>query len=288
MTLVLCIGALPFVFRVGAYAIDNEKLLEVSGAKKTYKHLLDDYKAPVGFTYGAHATLNDAYLWRGFYAGGMNVQGGANVGYGGLYLDMWWNIGVTDWTFRTFQPEVDFSLGFKRWGLNIFALYIHNFNCGFFDFANYNYLEGKGNRLELNASYTVSSKIPLRFLWATRVSAADGYLDANGELKMAYSSYMELSYTQALPYGMSLFGAVGMTPWKSGYTGYQGKFAVVNIDIRLRKDWSISEHCGLMLMGQLMIQPYMLSQDRHTAQWHPKNPGNQTVNANVGFGVYLK
>jgi len=288
MTLVLCIGVLPFVFGAGVYAQENGDRLEVNGERESKNKYLDDYSQPVGFTYGAHATLNDAYLWRGFYAGGMNVQGGANVGYGGLYLDMWWNIGVTDWTFRTFQPEVDFSLGFKRWGLNIFALYIHNFNCGFFDFANYNYLDGKGNRLELNASYTVSSKIPLRFLWATRVSAADGYLDANGELKMAYSSYMELSYTQALPYGMSLYGAVGMTPWKSGYTGYQGSFAVVNIDIRLRKDWSISEHCGLMLMGQLMIQPYMLSQDRHAAEWHPKDPGNQAVNANIGFGVYLK
>ena len=70
---------------------------------------------------------------------------------------------------------------------------------------------------------------------------------------MAYSSYMELSYKQVLPYDLSLYGAVGMTPWKSGYTGYQGSFAVVNIDIRLRKDWSVSERCGMMLMGQLMI-----------------------------------
>lgn len=285
MTLMLCIGALSFVFNAGAYAQEPSSAEAAPPASTGGRSWLDDYSAPVGFTYGAHATLNTAYLWRGFYAGGLNVQGGANVGYGGLYLDMWWNLGATDWSFKTFQPEVDFSLGFNRWGLNIFALYIHNFDCGFFDFANY---IDKGNRLELNARYTVSSKIPLSFLWATRISAADGYLDASGDIIRAYSSYMELSYTQALPYDMSLYGAVGMTPWKSGYTGYQGSFAVVNIDIRLRKDWSVSEHCGLKLLGQLTIQPYMLSQDRHTAEWHPKNPGAQAINANIGFGVYLK
>ena len=282
IALALCVGVLPFLFNAHAYA--KEELSEASDQKSENKWL-DDYSKPVGFTYDGKAVLQTAYLWRGQYSGGANIQMDATVGYGGLYLNMWWNIGVTDWTFRTFQPEVDLSLGFNRWGVNLYLLYVHNFNCGFFDFANY---ADKGNRLEINARYTVSSKLPLSILWGTRFLAADGYIDENGNLKRAYSSYLEISYTQALPYDLSLRGAVGMTPWKSRYTAYRGSFAVVNVDLSLRKDWSLSKHCGLFLKGVLMINPYFLWEDKSSAQWHPKNPGGQAVNINLALGVYLK
>ena len=275
IALALCVGALPFVFYARAYASESTR---ITG-------LWDEYKQPVGFTYGAQARIQTTYLWRGIYAGGANVQGSANVGYGGLYAVMWWNIGVTDWSFKTFEPEVDLSIGFRRWGLDIFLLYIHNFNAGFFDFGNY---PDKGNRLELDIRWTVSEKLPLSFLWATRVAAADGYMNATGDTVRAYSSYAEISYTQALPFGLSLYGAVGITPWKSCYTFYQRDFAVQNIEVRLRKNWSVSERCGMMIQGQLSINPSALAEDHTTAQWKPEFPFEQSVNANIAFGVYLK
>ncbi len=246
---------------------------------------LDDYSKPVGLTYNARATLNTTYLWRGQYSGAFNLQASADVGYGGAYLNMWWNIGTCDWRFNAFNPEVDFSLGFNRWGLDIFLLYVHHFDCGFFDFSNH--LSG-GNRLEINARYTVSSKLPLSILWATRVTAADGFLNAAGDTVRAWSSYLEISYTHKFKYDISLYGAVGMTPWKSCYTDFEYGFGVVNIDLRLRKDWSLSKHCGLMLQGQLTINPTMLAADTQTAQWHPYTPSKQTINANLSVGVYLK
>lgn len=267
----ILIGALPFLFSTPAYAEENR--------------WLDDYHQPVGLTYGAQATVQTSYLWRGLYAGAMNLQLDANVGYGGLYLDMWWNLGTEDWSFRKFQPEVDFSLGFARWGLDVYVLYIHNFNCGFFDFHNY---ADRGNRLELNARYTVSSKLPLSILWATRLSAADGYINAAGDLVFAYSSYLELSYTQKFPYDIKLFGAVGMTPWRSCYTSYKGNFAVNNITLRLSKDWSLHDRCGIQLFGAFVINPWAVANDRTSAEWHPKSPGNQSVNLNLGAKVYLK
>ena len=273
IALAFFVGALPFLYCASAHAQEEAR-----------SKWLDDYKAPVGFTYNAQARIQPTYIWRALYAGGANIQASANVGYGGLYLDMWWNIGVTDWTFKTFQPEVDFSLGFARWGLDIYLLYIHNFNTGFFDFHNY---PGKGNRLELNVCYTVSSKLPLGIRWATRVAASDGYLNAAGDTVMAYSSYAEINYTQRFPYGLSLYGAVGLTPWRSVYTLYRYDFGVTNIDLRLRKDWTVAEHCGLMLQGQLCINPTLLAADKSTAEWHPYNPGNQAINANITFGIYL-
>ena len=231
------------------------------------------------------AKLNTAYLWRGLYAGGPNIQASANVGYGGGYVDVWWNLGLEGWAFKHFQPEVDISLGFNRWGLNVFLLYIHNFNSGFFDFHNY---PDHGNRLEVNVRYTLSSKIPLSILWATRVSAADGYLNEAGEVVRAWSSYAELSYTQKLPLGLSLYGAVGITPWKSIYTGFEREFGVVNVDLRLRKDWSLGSHLGMMLVSQIVINPSALKADRNSLFWHPLNPAKQSVNLNVTYGIYLK
>lgn len=269
------IGALPFVFNVSAYAGEAEGL----------QKWLDDPHEHVGLTYHADAVIQPSYIWRGLYAGAANLQVSANVGYGGAYATMWWNIGTTDWTFRSFLPELDILLGFNRWGVNVFLLYIHNFDCGFFDFANY---AGKGNRLEIDVNYTISSKIPLTFTWATRIGAADGYIDTNGQLRQAYSSYAAIRYTQALPYDLSLSGTVGITPWRSVYSFYENDFAVCEVALSMRKDWSLSEHCGLMLAGTLSCNPSSLATDPSRAEWHPKNPGKQGINANIALGVYLK
>lgn len=283
IALMLCIGALPFLNNARLYA--GEKPETGSQDTQVENRWLDDYHAPVGLTYGASATLNAIYLWRGLNCGGLNIQADANVGYGGLFFDMWWNIGATDWAFTQFLPEVDLSLGFNRWGLDVHLLYIHNFNCGFFDFTNYT---DHGNRLELNVRYTVSSKLPLSFLWATRVAAADGYLNEQGEVVRAWSSYAELSYRHTFVYDISLYGAIGITPWRSCYTGYQRGFAVQNIELRLRKDWSLSAHCGMMLQGVFSINPSALAADRSTAEWHPAFPYEQSINTNIALGFYLK
>ena len=284
MALMLCIGALPFVFSARAYAQEYSEEVAVQTEKKENRWL-DDYSKHVGLTYEVEATLNSMYLWRGLCIGAMNIQPSASVGYGGFYAMTWWNIGTTDWAFTHFQPEVDIILGFNRYGVNASVMFVHNFNCRFFDFSNH---PDGGNSLEARLRYTVSSKLPLSIFWATRIGASDGYLNAAGDTLRAYSTYIELSYTQRLPYGLSLFGAFGITPWRSFYTGYKKSFAVQNIEIRLRKDWDIHPRLGLMLQGVLSIAPSALADDHSSAEWHPKAPGTQTVNANVAVGIYLK
>ena len=264
---------MPFLSLAHIYASEGES------------RWLDDYHQPVGLTYNAQATVQTTYLWRGLYAGGFNMQASANVGYGGLYLDMWWNIGTEDWSFTRFQPEVDLTLGFSRWGVDIYLLYIHNFRHGFFDF---NYYGSGRNALELGVRYTVSSELPLSILWATRFTNADAYINTAGDTVRAHSSYLELSYTHSFPMGFSLGGAVGITPWRSLYTGYQRDFAVQNIEIRLRKDWSLSEHCGLFVKGVFAVNPSAIAADPTSVKWLPLTPANQALNANLAVGVYLK
>ena len=285
IALTFCVGALPFFFCPRVHAQEEVSSSQLEPEKKDAAYYFAEYKEPVGFTYGASAKVQTSYIWRGIYAGAANIQLDANVGYGGLYANLWWNFGVTDWSFSRFQPEVDITLGFARWGLDVYALFIHSFNCGFFDFG---YNPGGGNALEVGMRYTVSSKLPLSILWATRFTNADAYINTAGDTVRAYSTYIELSYTHHFPYDISLYGALGITPWRSSYTHYERGFAVQNIDIRLRKDWSVHERCGLMIQGQLTINPSAIAADRSSVRWKPLDPGSQSINANIAFGVYLK
>ena len=247
---------------------------------------LDEHPKRLGLTYGADINLVANYIWRGLYVGGPSVQASANVGYGGLFVDMWWNVGSTDWAFQGFLPEVDISVGFSRWGFRLFVIHMCYFDgTGLFDFKQA--APGQpGNTTELRAGYKVSSKLPLSILWCTRFTSRDGYLLEDGSVKRAWSSYLELGYDFALPYDMTLSARLGMTPWKSLYTGYQGDFAVNNIALTLRKDWSLSAHCGLHLSADLMLNPWRIS--RENIRWSATEPGEQRLNANISCGVYLK
>ena len=256
------------------------------GASSAKSRWLDEHPKRLGLTYGADINLVANYIWRGLYVGGPSVQASANVGYGGLFVDMWWNVGSTDWAFQGFLPEVDISVGFSRWGFRLFIIHMCYFDgTGLFDFKQA--APGQpGNTTELRAGYKVSSKLPLSILWCTRFTSRDGYLLEDGTVKRAWSSYLELGYDFALPYDMTLSARLGMTPWKSLYTGYQGDFAVNNIALTLRKDWSLSAHCGLHLSADLMLNPWRIS--RENIRWSATEPGEQRLNANISCGVYLK
>jgi len=257
IALVLCIGALPFVMNAPAYAREGVE----SRKSKVERNLKDE------LTYNAQARIQTSYLWRGLYCGGPNIQASANIGFYGVYADLWWNIGATDIRFSAFQPEVDLSVGFNRWGLDVYLLYIYNFNCGFFDGGNY---IDKGNRLELDVKYTIP-KTHLTIAWASRVAASDCYLNAAGDIVRAYSSYAEISYNQPLKDGWSVFGAIGVTPWKGCYN--PNGAALQNIEVRVRKDWQIARHTGIMLQGQMAV--------------NPMTPIH-VINLNATVGVYLR
>ena len=62
----------------------------------------------------------------------------------------------------------------------------------------------------------------------------------------------------------------------------------MNIDISLTKEWSMGKHYGLMLKGQMVLNPYYMWEDKTSVEWNPKNPGKQSVNLNLAFGVYFK
>lgn len=255
------------------------------------------------FSWSASATLTSNYIWRGLYCGGPSLQLDATVGYGGFYANMWWNVGATDWAFTGFNPEVDVTIGFSRWGLNvnyIHCFYFDKYPDGtpsrFFDFNNHP-RGGGGTTGEWRISYRVSDKIPLSCLVAFRTFGRDGYyedaslqlsgrptgysLEGEKVLKRAYSTYIELGYDFDLTQNWMLATRLGMTPAKSLYTGFQGNFAVTLVGLKLTKSWPLN-YGALNAFANVMLQPWQLTQDNLIRPI--TEAGNQKLNMSVGLG----
>ena len=262
--------------------------------RKPKEYWLPDYKEKVGLMYGFNFDANSNYIWRGFYVSALGFQTDATIGYGGLYMNMWWNLSATDWKFTALMPEVDMSIGFSRWGLNVYFIHMYYFDhyadgsmSRFFDFGNHapswdkDHNGGGGTTSEWRISYRVSDNLPLSIMLCTRTFGRDGYYK-DGELKRAYSSYIELGYDFNLPHDLCLAARLGMTPWTSCYTNFQGTFAVCNISARLTWSYELSSHWVVSPFAHLMLNPYDLS---HKACINDKeNP----ILWNIGCSIHLK
>lgn len=259
------------------------------------------------FSWSASAAVTSNYIWRGLYCGGPSLQVDATVGYAGFYANMWWNIGATDWTFSALNPEVDFAIGFSRWGLDINYLHCFYFDkypdgtpSRFFDFRNHP-KGGGGTTGEWRVSYRVSDRVPLRFLVSLRTFGRDGYMASMAGhdgypagvqpgdgvylyLKRAYSTYIEVGYDFALGENWQLDARVGVTPAKSLYTGYEGNFAVTLVGLKLHKTWAL-EHCAVKGFANVMLQPWQVTKDNLIRPI--ADAGSQKLNMAVGCSVSL-
>lgn len=242
------------------------------------------------FDWSASATLTSNYLWRGLNCGGLSLQADANVSYYGFFANMWWNIGASDWTFTEFNPEVDVTIGFSRWGLSIYYIHMYYFDhyadgtrSKFFDMKNHA-PGGGGTTGEWRIAYRLSDRIPLSILVGCRTFGRDGYYDQNGELKRAYSSYIEVGYDFDLKENWLLNLRLGMTPAKSLYTGYQGDFAICHIGAKLNKTWQL-DNINITAFAHLMLNPWHVN--KHNLILPIAQAGDQKLNLAAGFSTSL-
>lgn len=262
------------------------------------KQWLDEYPKHVGFSWGASATFTSNYIWRGLYVAGPSLHADATVSYGGFFANMWWNVGATDWTFTGFNPEVDISIGFSRWGLSVYYLHMYYFDryadgthSRFFDFQNHE-PKGGGTTGEWRVAYRVSDRLPLSVLVGVRTFGRDGYnVEVTGEngnveteLKRAYSTYIELGYDFDLGADWQLAARLGMTPAKSLYTGFQGDFAVTLVGLKLNKSWALS-YGTMSAFAHVMLQPWQVNKDNLIKPI--THAGEQKLNLAVGcsYGI---
>lgn len=300
----LCVMATPFYITTRAHAQEarseergtRDEIRETRSEERDswrQQYRLEDgwyelAKDSMVLKWGAGGSLNANYIWRGMYCGGLCVQPEIEVGFEGFRAGMWWNIGATNWEMRVLNPEVDVYLSYTRWGLTFTLMEMYYFDhyqdgtrSRFFDMGNHGPGEG-GVTTEVRLKYRISDRLPLSVLWCTRFNGRDGYYETRNEkqetrteeLRRAYSTYIEIGYDFSLPWELTLEARLGITPWRSLYTGYKGGFSFVNTNVRLTRSWEVAKHADVYGLVQLMVNPYNVKETG--MMW------------NVGMGVRLK
>lgn len=272
----------------------------------------EESKAKVDFAYEAGAEVVSAYLWRGLYNGGFSFQPTASIGFDAKDQDIqfrvgaWASFGASDWQFRHnlpytedfnpntyFIPEIDLMASIRLWGATLGVTHYYYFGGQPF----FSKLEEGGSQTEVQIGYDLGNVLEdMNFYinWYTMVAGGDCYYtqDAEGNdvAHRAWSSYIEIGYTLDLPLDMSLGFQVGMTPWKSLYTDYEGKFAVNNISARFGKTWTVGDDvCDIELFALGCINTYDIRKDNLfvDAAGNNKLGAAQKLNGCIGLGFWF-
>ncbi len=213
------------------------------------------------------ADFVSSYVWRGSTLAGTSIQPAMGIKMGGFYFGTWGSVDIAGKDYKEIDMVASYTIG--------------NFTIGFSDYwadgeYSYSYFNFKKNEspheLELNLEYMLSS-FPLTISWNTMFTGVGNkYLDNNGELKNAYSTYIETAYSFSVK-TVNLDAALGISPWNSQpvYTGtapYEflgmpvgdypyatNGFAVVNVYLKAAKDIKITDNYSLGLFGQLIFNP---------------------------------
>ena len=282
---IICLTA-SVLFSLRAEELDSLKVLDKNPLEKNGS----------AFSWSANALIASNYIWRGLYVGGPSIQLDATVSYAGVFANVWWNVGTTDWTFTGLNPEVDVAIGFSRWGLSVYYLHCFYFDryadgtmSRFFDFRNnvQGGTTGEWRVIYARPVYTNGQgwQTSVSGLCAFRTFGRDGYYDdATGELKRAYSTYIEVGVDQIFGQGWSLAARLGITPAKSIYTLYQGDFAVSLVGLKLIKQWQLS-HGSLSAFAHVMLQPWHVTKDNLILPI--EQAGSQKLNIAIGcsYGI---
>ena len=248
------------------------------------------------------ADVVTSYLWRGMNLGGLSVQPSVTLGWNGLYVSGWANIGADSWQFIVLNPELDITIGYENYGFALDLTHLYYF-CGD------TYFRGLGDAnnalssstMELHAGINIGEWVkilPLSVDWYTTILGYDPVLDTNGELvrndngnaQRAYSTYIQLGYDIELPLDIILGIKAGFTPWKGMYTDYQEVWTsgrtvgINNLQLRAEREFEIGS-LYLNVWGEAMFNCYGV---------HKGNIINtigegadQRLNGCVGMGIYF-
>ncbi len=237
-------------------------------------------QAKISLAYEAGAEVVSSYLWRGQYNGGLSFQPTASVGFDAqdekiqFRVGAWASMGASDWKFAKglaenengnpntyFIPELDIMGSIQLWGATFgFTHYYYFGRTPFFSGLE----DDGGSQTEIQVGFNFGevSKANLYFNWYTMIAGNDVRYDDNGDAHRAFSSYIEVGYDFDLPFNITLGIQIGMTPWKSLYTDYEGGFAVNNLQARLGKTWSVgNEVCEIELFALGCLNTYDINKN---------------------------
>ena len=202
-----------------------------------------DEKAKVETTIAADFV--NQYIWRGLDCGNVSIQPTLGIGYKGLSLSAWGNVGVS----KDDVKEFDLTLGYTTGGFNI-GITDYWFSVGGDDPDNryFKYNAHSTNHVfEANIGYDFGV---LNLQWYTNFAGNDGY---NKNDKRAYSSYAQVDVPFKLV-TVDWTATAGVVPYYSTYYGTTG-FAVTNLSLKATKDIKITDSFSIPVFGQIVGNP---------------------------------
>ena len=253
------------------------------------------------FFYEVGADLVSSYLWRGQNLGGLSIQPSVTLGWKGLYLCTWANIGADNWKFQKLNPELDITIGYDNYGVQLDLTHLYYFYGA-------KYFQGltdanneSSTTMELHAGINIGEwveKVPLSIDWYTTVLGYDPIFNNQGEIevnengnaKRAYSTYIQVGYDITLPLDIILGIKVGFTPWKGMYSDYEEVWkngqtiGINNIQLRAEREFELKGIC-LNVWGEAMFNCYGVTKDNIIKTFGEAS--SQKLNACIGVGVYF-
>ena len=269
--------------------------------------MADENSPKARFTYEAGAEVVSSYIWRGLYNGGLSFQPSVSVGFVShtdkvkFDINVWGNIGASDWKFRKgqpnpdaegynpntyFVPEVDFTATLRVYGLVLGATHYYYFGGKPF----FSKLEDEGgSQTEVMVGLRFGDFCEAKGLYVDwhMIVAGNDVNPTNG--KRAWSTYYELGYEAEFEHDITASIAVGFTPWRSLYTDYEGKFAVNNIALRIGKTWNVADIVDIELFGSGSLNTYEVNKD-NCFVWEAgdyKLGAAQRLNGTIGLGFWF-
>lgn len=249
----------------------------------------------IGLTLDVGADVVSSYLWRGQNLGGLSIQPSVTIGWKGLYVCGWANIGADNWTFEDLNPELDITIGYDNYGFKADLTHLYYFNKEpFFPKGGFKGIveQASSSTMEVHAGFHLGDLIesfPLRIDWYTTVFGQDSYV-LDGDTVRAWSSYFEVGYDFNLPLGLVLGATVGIVPWRGSYTNYEEVWknaqtvAINNVNLRLEREFEL-KHLYFSVWGECMLNCYGLNKDNLTT--NIENKFDQRLNWRLGGSLYF-
>ena len=190
------------------------------------------------------ADFVNQYIWRGLDCANVSIEPTLGIGYKGLSLTAWGNIGVS----KSDVKEFDLTLGYTTGGFNI-GITDYWFSVGGDPENRYFKYDAHSTNhvFEANIGYDFGV---LNLQWFTNFAGNDGY-NKNG--KRAYSSYAQV----AVPFKLvtcDWTATAGAVPYYSTFYGTTG-FAVTNLSLRADKEIKITDSFSVPVFGQIVANP---------------------------------
>ena len=184
------------------------------------------------------------YIWRGLDSGNVSVQPTLGVGYKGLSLTAWGNVGFTS----TDTKEFDLTLAYTTGGFNI-GITDYFFTNQYDEVKYFKYdAHETAHVFEFNVGYDFG---PLSVQWFTNFAGADGY---NKDGERAYSSYVELAAPFKLG-GLDWSASLGVVPFATSFYSDADGFAVTNLSVKTTKDIKVTDSFSVPVFGQITANP---------------------------------